>query len=240
MPTHAAAPVVDDFTERGGAPTRYDAFLDAAFAFSVSLLVIAGNEVPDSVPKLLQALQAIPAFAASFAMVVLFWDAHETWTRRFGLQDAVARRLGLLLVFLVLVFVYPLKMMFGTFFAWISQGALGTRFNIETLLDLQIMFYTYGIAYGLLGSVMALLYWHAWRQRTELALSPTEIDTTRLHGWRWSFLPIFSAISCLCAWSLPTRPAVWQLGIPGLVYFGISIAHRLLDRHRRRTRRAAQ
>ncbi|MEO8671555.1 MAG: TMEM175 family protein [Tahibacter sp.] len=218
--------------ERGSAPTRFDAFVDAAFAFSVSLLVIAGNEVPDSVPKLLRALQGIPAFAASFGMVVLFWSAHDTWSRRYGLQDNAARRLGLLLVFLVLVFVYPLKMMFGTFFAWISQGVLDSRFSIETVFDLQVMFYTYGVAYGLLGAVMALLHAHAWRQRASLALTPVETAAARREIWRWSFLPVFSALSCLCAALLPARPAAWQLGIPGLVYFAIGAANRLLDRFR--------
>jgi len=230
-------PGTDAYAERGGSPTRFDAFLDAAFAFAVSLLVIAGNEVPDSVPRLLQALKGIPAFAASFAMVVLFWSAHDTWTRRFGLHDAVARRLGFLLVFLVLLFVYPLKMMFGSFFAWLSQGTLSSRFNVESLLDLQIMFYTYGIAYGLLGGVMALLYLHAWRQRTALKLTPTETAATRLQMWRWALLPLFGAISCGCALLLPETPAGWQLGTPGLVYFGITLANRLLARHQQRAER---
>ena len=48
---------------------RLDAFVDAAFAFAVSLLIIAGGEPLRSFDDLLKALLRIPSFAAGFALM---------------------------------------------------------------------------------------------------------------------------------------------------------------------------
>lgn len=109
---------------RGEGATRLEAFVDAAFAFAVTLLVISSERMPDSVAGLLRALKNLPAFAASFAMLALFWYAHVRWGRDYRVNTAGATLLSLTLVFLVLVFVYPLRLLLGTFFAWISGGWL--------------------------------------------------------------------------------------------------------------------
>ena len=67
---------------RGGGTTRLEAFVDAAFAFAVTLLVISAERIPDSVRSLVLALKQIPAFAAGFALLALFWYAHVRWSRR--------------------------------------------------------------------------------------------------------------------------------------------------------------
>ena len=40
----------DGFRERGAQVTRLEAFVDAAFAFSLTMLVISTNDVPRSIP----------------------------------------------------------------------------------------------------------------------------------------------------------------------------------------------
>ncbi len=109
---------------RGGGATRLEAFVDAAFAFAVTLLVISADRVPDSVRALVLALKQVPAFAAGFALLALFWYAHVRWSRHYRLDGMLATLLSLLLVFLVLVYVYPLRLLLGTFFAWITAGWL--------------------------------------------------------------------------------------------------------------------
>ncbi|MEZ5519918.1 MAG: TMEM175 family protein [Dokdonella sp.] len=121
----------DGFQNRGAEVTRAEAFFDAAFAFAITLMVISIDEIPDSAEKLLNALKAVPAFAASFLLIVLFWRAHADWSRHYGLNDRHSQRLSLLMVFLVLVFIYPLRMFFGAFFEWISQGMLPTQLSIS-------------------------------------------------------------------------------------------------------------
>src|SRR5262245_58887300 len=50
---------------------RVDGFFDAAFAFVVSVLAIAGTEVPHDLHEMLLALDRIPAFACSFATLLI-------------------------------------------------------------------------------------------------------------------------------------------------------------------------
>ena len=109
--------MADGFLHRGRQVTRLEAFVDAAFAFAVTLLVISIDAIPDSREALVVALKAVPSFAACFAMIAMFWAAHARWSRRYGFDDAASTTLSLLLVFVVLVYVYPLRLQFGVFFA---------------------------------------------------------------------------------------------------------------------------
>lgn len=66
----------------------------------------------------------------------MFWHAHYSWSRRYGLEDGGSTTLSLVLVFLALIFVHPLRMVFGSFCAWLSQmlpAADGVRRRRRTL-----------------------------------------------------------------------------------------------------------
>ena len=67
-------------TFRSPESQRLDAFVDAAFAFAVSLLIIGGTEPLRSFADLAVALARIPAFVFGFALIALFWLAHRTWS----------------------------------------------------------------------------------------------------------------------------------------------------------------
>lgn len=69
---------------------RLDGFIDAVFAFAVSVLAIAGAEIPHSLHDLMVALSRIPAFACSFATLMLFWHRHVQWRDRFRTHDAAS------------------------------------------------------------------------------------------------------------------------------------------------------
>lgn len=152
----------------------------------------------DSFATLIAAMKGIPAFGVSFALIAWIWNEHARWSRRYGLDDRVTTRLSLLLVFLVLVYVYPLKALFGSFFAWISGGWLPAGYMMQTLDDLRLMFAVYAIAWSTLGLVVVTLYRHAWRQRDALALGARSASNCA-DAWprgAWFRLPE----SCRC-WS---------------------------------------
>ena len=88
----------DGFRERGQQVTRVEAFVDAAFAFAVTLLVISFDGLPKSAHELVAAYKGIPAFAASFLLLATFWRAHERWSRWYGLDDSRSTALSLILV----------------------------------------------------------------------------------------------------------------------------------------------
>src|SRR5690348_2841135 len=61
---------------------RLDMFVDGAFAFILTLLLIGGEAIPDSTGKLLQTLGGIPAFAVCFFQIAFFWHGHVRWRKR--------------------------------------------------------------------------------------------------------------------------------------------------------------
>jgi hypothetical protein len=161
----------------------------------------------------------VPAFAASFAQIMMFWFAHATWSRRFGLDDGPSVRLSLVLVFLVLVYVYPLKILFGSFFAWVSLGWLPPVAQIRSLSDLQGMFFMYGIAFGTLSLCLAALNRHALRTAAVVPpLDDFERARTRGEIVRWLFAALVALGSMLFALLLPERAPQWLFGMPGVFY----------------------
>lgn len=208
----------DGFLERGASVTRLEAFVDAAFAFAVTLLVISLDSIPSSIASMVEALKGVPAFAASFAQIMMFWSAHATWSRRFGLDDARSKRLGLLLVFLVLVYVYPLKILFGGFFHWVSAGWIPQVATIHSVLDLKLMFIVYGIAFSTLSLLVAALYRQALRASVVPPLDAHEVQQSRVEIVAWRYSALVAALSMVCALLLPDRPPFWLTGMPGMVY----------------------
>jgi hypothetical protein len=111
-----ALPRRGGFRLRGLEMTRLESFVDATFAFAVSLLVIAGQQVPDDLDTLLRAFNNVPAFAASIAVMGFFWRGHWLWSRRFGLEDGVSSLISWAMIFTMLIYVYQLKIIFGGMF----------------------------------------------------------------------------------------------------------------------------
>jgi hypothetical protein len=66
---------------RGADTSRFDTFVDAAFAFAVTLLLISVDEVPGSYGEFMRALAHVPAFLACFVLLMLFWWGHHSWSR---------------------------------------------------------------------------------------------------------------------------------------------------------------
>ena len=70
-------PVKDGFRLRGESISRLETFVDAAFAFSLSMLVILVGTLPMDVPELFLALRKVPTFAACFLLITMFWSGHN-------------------------------------------------------------------------------------------------------------------------------------------------------------------
>jgi Endosomal/lysosomal potassium channel TMEM175 len=217
------------FRERGAQVTRLEAFVDAAFAFAVTLLVISFDGLPKSVPELIDAYKGIPAFAVSFLMLAGFWRAHERWSRWYGLDDGRSMALSLLLVFLVLVYVYPLRILFAGFFEFVSRGFFPSDFVVDSYADMRFMFASYAVAYGTLSFVVLLLYWHAWRSRALLGLDALERVQTRLTMLLWGITIAVSVLSFALSLLIGTvfRHS-WTMSIPGIAYCAMFLIYPLM------------
>ena len=225
------------FHVRGG-PTRTDAFVDAAFAFAVTLLVISIGHVPASVEELVQALRGLPAFAASFFVISRLWLAHRHWSRRYGIEDDYATRLSVALVFIVLVYVYPLRMVAELTLASLSGGALAETppVTLTTVTELRTLYVVFGVGYALAGLVFLLLHRHALERADALGLTREERIRTETICLRWASVIAIALLSTLGGLVLPMgrgESLPFDL-VPGLVYVLLFVVFATLRRRERR------
>lgn len=218
--------------ERGDKVTRLEAFVDASFAFAVTLLVISGDQIPTSISMLIDALKQVPSYAASFALIMQLWLNHADWSRRFGIEEIYSDRLSLMLVFVLLIFVYPLKMVFASFFALLTAGYLPTRFAIDSWLQVPVLFQTFAIGFGAMALIMFLLFARAVKLGPSLNFSEAEIAYARYKSQMWGAVVLFSVLSLILAAVIPAKleTGAW-IGMPGFIFFGLSIVHFMIDRN---------
>jgi hypothetical protein len=215
--------------------TRLETFTDAAFAFAVTLLVIGGSDsVPANFDEMPQAMKQVPAFAASFANIMLFWYAHHIWSRRFGLDDTPSILLSLLLIFVVLIYVYPLKAIYSGAIEFFSGGYFPSYFGLQSLGDLRDLLVIFGIGFGGLSGIIVLLNKHAHSIRDKLSLNDLELFDLQTETTHWNINVIVAALSTLMAVFLPER---WVV-VAGMFYgvFGIVLPWHAVHRGRLRDR----
>jgi beta-lactamase class A/uncharacterized membrane protein len=155
--------------------SRLEAFSDAVFAFALTLLVVS-LEVPSSYGELINILRGFVPFACTFALVTWIWYEHNKFFRRYGMEDPFTVFINGILLFLVLIFVYPLKFMATMVF---SRFGIGAPAAIEIAnQDIPTLMTVYSLGFVVLFMSFAFLYWHAWRRRDVLGL--TEEDRVML------------------------------------------------------------
>lgn len=210
------------FRLRGEEMTRLETFTDAAFAFALTLLAIS-LDPPVSVAEVQDTLRQVPAFLASGTLLMMFWWAHHSWSRRYGLDDGPTVLLTCLLIFTVLIYVVPLRFMFGLISLWIGELTglpLGSpHIEFTGLSDVATLFMIYGIGFAAMAGSIVLLYLYAWRRRDVLGLSHSEAFETLSEAGVWGIVAASGAVSAVVAIVLPDR----AVGVPGWVYMSLPI-----------------
>jgi uncharacterized membrane protein len=196
------------FRWRGHEVTRLEGFTDAVFAFAVTLLVVS-LEVPKTFPELMDAMHGFVVFGICFTLLAYVWFMHYRFFRRYGLENPWTVALNCALLFFVLFYVYPLKFLF--------TAAFGNQQFTDT--EGRVLFGIFGLGYAAVFSVFALLYWHAWRLRTELELDPIETLRTRQSLIDQLVLACFGLFSALLSQVMPPR----SLEFAGYVYFTVPV-----------------
>ena len=216
--------------------TRLETFVDAAFAFALTMLVISVDSIPRSFDELLQALKGVPAFAASFAIMIMFWLGHYRWSRRFGIEDTGSVVLSLLLVFLVLVFLYPLRLMMSGALSAMTGGWLPAQFMVTEVAHARAFFGLYGLAFALMAVTLLALNWRVQQLQLEPPLSAGDRAAARVEVEVWSILACMGAASALLAVLLPPR---W-LVLSGWMFASLAVIMPLLGRRWKRLSTAAE
>jgi uncharacterized membrane protein len=179
--------------------TRLETFVDAAFAFALTMLVVSVDSVPHSFDELVEAIKRVPAFAASFLITVMFWLGHYRWSRRYGIEDTGSIVLSLALVFLMLVFLYPLRLMASGAFYSVTRGWLPGEIAINRIDQLQFMFVLYGLGFMLMALVLLALYARVRRAELDPPLSAEDRATAGVEVQAWGILAAMGAASALGA-----------------------------------------
>ncbi len=208
------------FRWRAGEITRLEAFCDVVFGFALTLLVVS-LEVPRNYQELMAAVRGFVPFAACFAQLILIWRAHYRFSRRYGLEDPYTVFLNVVLLFLVLFYVYPLKFVFTILFDEITgrsaAGELGWH-------EASVLMRLYAAGFVSVFLLFALMYAHAYKLRHQLGLNEVEALETKLAIRENLIMASVGALSFVLALKYPGL-AGWSyfllapfLSIHGVVY----------------------
>ena len=223
-------PVEGGVRQRGEQVTRLETFVDAAFAFAMTLLVVSFDAMPESFVQLYDALRRLPAFLAGFAILAMFWHAHHRFSRRFGLEDATIVFASMLLVAVTLFYVYPLRMVMSAAMVFFTGGWAPSEFKVQSFLEFRLIFVIYGVGFAILAAIVAWMNLHALRKADMLQLDAAE----RLAAESEVALNVvlIACASASVAVALVIPPTIgWMQALPGMVYGLLGIAMPVLGIH---------
>ncbi|WP_309629651.1 TMEM175 family protein [Brevundimonas sp.] len=194
---------------------RLDAFVDAAFAFAVALLVAGGGDPPTTLAEMQGMLLSAPAYGASFALIIMFWLSYRDLGRLWPLRDALSTALSLGVVFVVLLYVFPLRLMMQSALHALSGGVLPGGDLINRIEDLRFLYVAYGAGCLSLSLLFAALYRHHLKQG---AAGPIQAVSARIWIQNWVILSGASLASIIVALTASDAIAPWG---GGLVYMSV-------------------
>src|SRR5712672_2243179 len=169
-----ALPRLRGFRLRGMEMTRLETFIDAAFAFAISMLVIAAQQIPDNIQALLAAFKNVPTFVCSIAVLGIFWRGHWLWSRRYGLEEGVSIFISWSMIVTMLIYIYPLKAIFSSMWFLLSGGRVGHVLGAHSESQLRALFAIFALGFTAIALEMVLLNLRAWQLREPLMLNARE------------------------------------------------------------------
>lgn len=212
-------PRLRGFRLRGLEMTRLETFIDAAFAFAITMLVISTNQVPDTIDALLAAFRNVPGFIGSIIVLGIFWRGHWLWSRRFGLEDGVSILISWGMIVTILIYVFPLRLLFSAMFYRLAGGRAGHSLSAQSVADARALFAVYALGFSVLALEILLLNLRAWKLRDALRLNAREEMMTRQELWRWSTPVAVGLFSLALALTLPVSRIQWS----GWVFFSLAV-----------------
>jgi len=214
-----ALPRLGGFRLRGIEMTRLETFIDAAFAFAITMLVIAAQQIPDDIETLLAAFKNVPAFVASIVVLGIFWRGHWLWSRRYGLEDGVSIFISWAMIVTILIYIYPLKALFSSMWFLLSGGRVGHALGPHSESQVRALFAVFALGFSAIALEMVFLNLRAWQLREPLRLNASERLITFHEVAGWSIPVGVGIISLILSVWLPREHIEWS----GWIYFSMAI-----------------
>jgi len=211
------------FVWRSHEPSRLETFSDAVFAFAITLIMVS-LEVPRTFDELFEVFKGFFAFACCFGILFMIWNNQNIYFRRYGLNNARVTSLNAMLLFVVLMYVYPLKFLFMALF---SGGQYNDHGHVGIMITEQqqpTLMYVYHSGYAAIYLLFYLMHVHAKKQAAAIKLSPGEIfetDTFILLNILNASLGIIGILFVLLA------PLKYK-GTSGFIYMSIPFLYSIL------------
>lgn len=218
-------PIDRGFRLRGLEMTRIEVFVDAAFAFAVTMLAISFDEIPSNFEEMMTALKRSPAFAVAVAQLVWIWWAHNVWSRRFGLDDAMTATLSAALIIVVMIYVYPLRILAEGAFKWLSGGWLPSSFQLQSIDELRAMFIVLSCGFIALCALFCLFNAYTLRRGAYLRLDAVERYHVTSSIMVWIGGAACGGLSFALALALPER----HVALAGFGYAPLGVVLPLIE-----------
>ncbi|WP_425393082.1 TMEM175 family protein [Ekhidna sp.] len=213
-----------NFQYRGLNQTRIETFSDAVFAVAFTLVVLS-TTVPETFAELRKSIQDILPSFICIVLIVVIWYQHYVFFLRYGLQNTKTVTVNTLLLFLLLIYVYPLKFL-ARFLVELYSGLIfgrpdnfmddfGGQMNSD---NMTLLMTAYGAGATLIFMSMTWLYREAYNKRDDLDLNEYEVFATKVSLWQnllMSSIPFFSTI---IAFFHPFGHGALNFGIAGFIY----------------------
>jgi len=217
-----------EFTWRGEDVSRIENLSDIVFAFALTLLVVSAAP-PATFEALTGLWREAISFACCFAILLLIWNSHYLFFRRYGLRDGRTVAINALLLFLVMTFIYPLEFLF-TFLVRLATGYYSTWAEVNVVMSLEqahALLIIYSLGYAAVFGVFALLYRHAWSHRHRLGFTDLEEILTREAIYRQLIHVAVAFIVILLTFPLPNFLKPYAGG----AFFLIGVGEFLVSKH---------
>jgi uncharacterized membrane protein len=182
---------------------------------------------------MMETMKGTLSFAVCFALLFQIWNNQNVFFRRYGINDTYTLFLNAILLFVVLIYTYPLKFLFELIFrgpTYLHDGQVMQKLQTGQLQPLMLL---YGTGFMVNYVLFYLMYRHAGKCAKEIDLSAVEqFETKTIAG-----INLICAFVCTFVMSITFLVPAEYAGVTAFLYFLIGFAYMIWYSYRGKKKR---